>query len=198
MTRSQPYNLAQAVAELDRLSNNLQIPPPAREMAATIYRRALEHGLVRARSVSVVTAASLYVACRITRTPRTLREISDQSPVDKKHVSRCYGLMLQELNITIPKPDPQLMVPMIAAKVGVGERTQQRAVEILRQTAGHGATVSKHPMGLAAAALYMAGVMCNEKRPQEMIADAAGVTGVTVRVRYQDLRKMCRSKEAEA
>ncbi len=53
----------------------------------------------------------------------------------------------------------------------------------LRTTAG------KDPMGLAAAALYIACVMCDEKRTQKMIADAAGVTEVTIRNRYKGLKE---------
>ena len=182
-------NLAQAMAELDRLSDKLHIPPSIKEKSAIIYRKALDRGLVRGRSISAITAASLYAACRITQTPRTLREISRQSPIDKKDIARCYRLMLRELDIQMPKPDAQLRVPKIAAKVGVGERTQQQAVEILREAARLKTTAGKDPMGLAAAALYIACVMCDEKRTQKMIADAAGVTEVTIRNRYKGLKE---------
>jgi transcription initiation factor TFIIB len=88
----------------------------------------------------------------------------------------------------MPKPDAQLRVPKIAAKVGVGERTQQAAVEILRRAEKVRTTAGKDPMGLAAAALYIACVMNNEKRTQKLIADAAGVTEVTIRNRYKGLK----------
>ena len=182
-------NLAQAMAELDRLSDKLHIPPSIKENAAVIYRKALDRGLVRGRSISAITAASLYAACRMTQTPRTLREISDQSPIDKKDIARCYRLMLRELNIQMPKPEAQLRVPKIAAKVGVGEKTQQTAVDLLRRATELKTTAGKDPMGLAAAALYIACVMCDEKRTQKMIADAAGVTEVTIRNRYKGLKE---------
>ena len=182
-------NLAQAMAELDRLSDKLNIPPSLKEKAAVIYRKALDRGLVRGRSISAITAASLYAACRMTQTPRTLREISAQSPIDKKDIARCYRLMLRELEIQMPKPEAQLRVPKIAAKVGVGERTQQTAVELLRRATELKTTAGKDPMGLAAAALYIACVMCDEKRTQKMIADAAGVTEVTIRNRYKGLKE---------
>lgn len=186
---SMDRNLAQAMAELDRLSDKLHIPPSLKEKAAVIYRKALDRGLVRGRSISAITAASLYAACRMTQTPRTLREISDQSPIEKKDIARCYRLMLRELKIQMPKPDAQLRVPKIAAKVGVGEKTQQTAVDLLRRATELKTTAGKDPMGLAAAALYIACVMCDEKRTQKMIADAAGVTEVTIRNRYKGLKE---------
>ena len=187
---SSDRNLAQAMAELDRLCDKLKIMASIKERAAIIYRKALEQGLVRGRSISAITAASLYAACRVTQTPRTLREITSQSPIDKKDIARCYRLMLKDMNLQMPKPDAQTRIPKIAAKVGVGEKTQQIAINILRSAEKKRTTAGKDPMGLAAAALYIACVQNNEKRTQKNIADAAGVTEVTIRNRYKGLKEV--------
>jgi transcription initiation factor TFIIB len=181
-------NLAQARLELDRLSDKLHIPPNIKEKAVVIYRKALNQGLVRGRSISTIAAAALYAACRMTQTPRTLREITGVSSIDKRDISRYYRLMLRELSMQMPIPDARLGVSKIAAKVGVGEMTQRKAVEILRRAEKLKITAGKGPMGLAAAALYIACQMSNEKRTQKMIADAAGVTEVTIRNRYRGLK----------
>lgn len=138
-------NLAQAMAELDRLCDKLHISSNIKERAAVIYRKALDSGLVRGRSISAIAAASLYAACRITQTPRTLREITKQSTMDKKDIARCYRLILKDLNIQMPKPNAQLRVPKIAARVGVGEKTQQTAVDILRKAEKIRTTAEKTP-----------------------------------------------------
>ena len=182
-------NLAQAMAELDRLTDKLHIPPSIKEKAAIVYRKALDKGLVRGRSISAIAAASLYAACRLTQTPRTLREIARHSPIEKKDIARCYRLLLRELRLKMPVPEAELRVPKIAARVGVGEKTQQKAVEILREAERLKTTAGKDPMGLAAAALYIACVMNDEKRTQKMIADAAGITEVTIRNRYKGLKE---------
>jgi len=182
-------NLAQAMAELDRLTDKLHIPPSIKEKAAVIYRKALDKGLVRGRSISAIAAASLYAACRSSQTPRTLRELAVHSPIEKKDIARCYRLLLRELGLQMPIPAAQLRVPKIASKVNVGEKTQQKAVEILREAERLKTTAGKDPMGLAAAALYIACVMNDEKRTQKMIADAAGVTEVTIRNRYKGLKE---------
>jgi len=182
-------NLSQAMAELDRLTDKLHIPRSIKEKAAVIYRRALDKGLVRGRSISAIAAASLYAACRTSQTPRTLRELAVHSTIEKKDIARCYRLLLRELKMRMPIPAAQLRVPKIAAKVNVGERTQQAAVEILREAERLKATAGKDPMGLAAAALYIACVQNDEKRTQKMIADAAEVTEVTIRNRYKGLKE---------
>ncbi len=182
-------NLAQAMAELDRLSDKVYIPPPIKEKAAVIYRKALDKGLVRGRSIAAIAAASLYAACRITRTARTLREISEASLVEKKDVARCYRLLLRELDVQMPIADPLTYVSKIAEKTGISGRTQGNAIELLRRAKAKKAAAGKDPMGLAAAALYIACLQNDEKKTQKDIAEAAGVTEVTVRNRYKTLRK---------
>ena len=49
-------------------------------------------------------------------------------------------------------------------------------------------SAGKDPMGLAAAALYVACVMLGESKTQKDVAEAAGVTEVTIRNRYKGLK----------
>jgi len=182
-------NLAQAMAELDRLSDKVYIPPPIKEKAAVTYRKALDKGLVRGRSIAAIAAAALYAACRGTGTPRTLREIAEASLVDKKDVARCYRLLLRELDIHMPIADPLTYISKIAERTGISGKTQGIAIQILREARKKRAAAGKDPMGLAAASLYIACLKNNEKKTQKDIAEAAGVTEVTVRNRYKTLKK---------
>ena len=182
-------NLAQAMAELDRLSDKVYIPSRIKEKAAVIYRKGLDKGLVRGRSIAAIAAAALYAACRGSATPRTLREISEASLVDKKDVARCYRLLLRELDIHMPIADPLTYVSKIAERTGISGKTQGLAIAILRDARRKRASAGKDPMGLAAAALYIACLQNHEKKTQKDIAEAAGVTEVTVRNRYKTLKK---------
>jgi transcription initiation factor TFIIB len=186
---SSDRNLAQAMSELDRLSGKVSIPPPIKEKAAVVYRKALDKGLVRGRSIAAIAAASLYAACRGSGTPRTLSEIAEASLVDRKDVARCYRMLLQELDVHMPIADPLMYVSKIAEKNGVSGKTQGTAIQILRDARRKRFAAGKDPMGMAAAALYIACLQNNEKITQKDIADAAGVTEVTVRNRYKVLKK---------
>jgi len=181
-------NLAQSMTELDRLSDKTYIPRPVKEKAAVIYRKALNKNLVRGRSIVAIAAAALYAACRKSGTPRTLREISEASLVKKKDIARCYRLLLRELDIQMPVADPLTYISKIAEKTGISGKTQGLAIQILREVKKKRAAAGKDPMGLAAAALYIACLQNDEKKTQKAIAEAAGVTEVTVRNRYKSLK----------
>jgi len=182
-------NLAQAMTELDRLSDKISAPAAVKEKAALIYRKALDEGLVRGRSIAAIAAASLYASCRITGTPRNLREISRASLVKKKDVARCYRLLLRKLGIHMPIADPLIYITKIAQRSDVPGYVQALAVKILNKAKAKHVSAGKDPMGLAAAALYIACKQSGEKKTQKEIADAAGVTEVTVRNRFKNLKR---------
>ena len=167
-------NLAQAMTELDRLSSKVSAPSTVKEKAALIYRKALDEGLVRGRSIAAIAAASLYAACRITGTPRSLREISEASLVGKKDIARCYRLLLRKLTLHIPIADPIIYVTKIARRADISGQIQAEAVKILKEARRRHVSAGKDPMGLAAAALYIACKKLGEKKTQKEIADAAG------------------------
>jgi transcription initiation factor TFIIB len=185
-------NLAQAMTELDRLSDKVSAPAAVKEKAALIYRKALDEGLVRGRSIAAIAAASLYASCRITGTPRNLREISNASLVKKKDVARCYRLLLRKLDIRMPIADPLIYISKIAQRSDVPGYIQAEAVKILNEARSRRVSAGKDPMGLAAAALYIACKQSGEKKTQKEIADAAGVTEVTVRNRFKNLKRLLR------
>ncbi len=185
---SMERNLGQALAELDKIGDKLAISSSIKERAAYIYRKALERGLLRGRSISGIVAASLYAALRDTETPRTLKDIAASSNLRRKDIARDYRILLREMDLSMPVVDATRNVARVASKVGMSERTTRRALEIVRLTEEKEISAGKAPMGLAASSLYLAGLLEGEPKTQKQIAEAAGVTEVTVRNRYKGLR----------
>ena len=181
-------NFRQAFSELDRLKDKLAVGDAVIEKAAYIYRKALDKHLVRGRSISSLIAASLYAACRDTETPRTLKDVGHSSNIKRKDIARCYRLLLRELGLRMPVVDPIKCIARIASKAGLSEKTKREATKILKTAEEIKISAGKDPMGLAAAALYVACVTNGENKTQRDVAEAAGVTEVTIRNRYKGLK----------
>ncbi|MFX0064344.1 MAG: transcription initiation factor IIB [Candidatus Hermodarchaeota archaeon] len=184
---SMDRNLAFAMSELDRLASQLSIPRNVKETAAIIYRKAVEQRLVRGRSIEAMVAATVYASARIRRVPRTLDEIAEESRISKKELGRCYRLLLKDLKINIPQASPIDYLVRFATELRLSGVCQRRAADILRRAKGEGLTAGKDPTGLAAAAIYISGIVDGERRTQREIAEIAHVTEVTVRNRYKEL-----------
>jgi len=182
-------NLMQAMDELQRLADKLNISQSVKETAAIIYRKALDLDLVRGRSIQAMIAASLYASCRLTGTPKSLDEVSEVSLRDKKEISRCYRLIIRELGMSMPIHDPMGYLPIIADRANISGGTLGLAAKILKEAKKARIVMGKDPRGLAAAILYIACKLRNEKITQKQIAIAADVTEVTIRNRKRELLK---------
>jgi transcription initiation factor TFIIB len=192
-TRSQVHtpvdrNLIQAFNELTRLKDKLALSDAVIERAAYIYRKAIENKLVRGRSISAMMASALYAACRDTETPRTLKDISDASNIKRKDIARCYRVLYRELDLKMPVADPVHCVARISSRLGITEKTKRYAIKVLQISQDHEESAGKDPMGLAAAALYLACVKNGEEMTQRTIAEASNVTEVTIRNRSKSLK----------
>ena len=79
-------------------------------------------------------------------------------------------------------------VSRIASKAGLSKKTSRRALVILKRAEESGISAGKDPASFAAAALYVACILEGEDKTQKDVAEAAGVTEVTIRNGYKDLR----------
>ncbi len=180
-------NLKFALTELKRSSSFLNMPRIAEEEASMIYRKAAEKGLVRGRSMESVVAGALYAACRRHAVPRTLDEISSAFHLDKKEIGKTYRFISRQIGIRILPTSPLDYVFRFSSELNLSSKTTSKSVEILKKAIEHEITSGKGPMGIAAAALYVAALLCGEKKTQREVADVAGVTEVTIRNRYKEL-----------
>jgi len=181
-------NLRQALSELNKLKDKVAISANVLEKAAYLYRKALEKKLVRGRSISAMIAASLYAACRDTETPRTLKDIADAANVKRKDISRCYRLLHNELELKMPVVDSIQCIARISSKLKITEKTKRYAIKVLQDAQDRKESAGKDPMGLAATALYLSCVQNGVSITQRDLAEAAGVTEVTIRNRYKGLK----------
>ncbi|NQZ84219.1 MAG: hypothetical protein HRU03_00735 [Nanoarchaeales archaeon] len=180
-------NLKIALGELRRLSSFLNLPTSIEEEAGKIYTEAVQKNLVRGRSIESVVAGVVYAACRRQNIPRTLDEIAEASGIDKKEIGRSYRYITRELRIKILPSNPVDYISRFASVLKYGPETQSRAVEILSQALSLELTSGRGPIGIAAAALYIAGLLEGERRTQRDISDVSGVTEVTIRNRYKEI-----------
>jgi transcription initiation factor TFIIB len=170
-----------AMSELQRLCDVLHMPSSVQDMAAIIYRKTLNEGLVRGRSIGGMVAGALYAAVRFTKVPRTLKEIAEASQWNGKEIARSYSVIVRNLDMRMPIDDPTDYITKVAEKAKVSSDVEGLAINLLREAKRNYATTGKDPSGLAAAILYLSAKMLKTKVTQAQLAKAANVTEVTVR-----------------
>jgi transcription initiation factor TFIIB len=180
-------NLRLAMAELRRVASFLNLPSVVREESSRVYNFVLQRGLVRGRSMESVIAACIYAACRSYNIPRTLDEIAGASDVERKEIGRTYRFIVRKLKIKVTPSSPKDYISRFSSILHLSPKTQNEALKILKKADVSELTSGRGPAGVAAAALYVAALINDEKKTQREVADVAGITEVTIRNRYKEL-----------
>ena len=182
-------SLKQAFFQLDVLRDKLGLPEGIVEKTAYIYRKAQSRNLTRGRTVSGILAAAIYIACREMGAHRTLDDIATACNIKRKELSKDFRVLHTRLDLKIPPTDPMKCIAKVANKVKLSDKTKRKAVEIMSDVMKEEISAGKDPMGLAASVLYLSSIKNKDNVTQSNIAEAAGVTEVTVRSRTKELRK---------
>jgi transcription initiation factor TFIIB len=181
-------NLALAFNGLDVMKDKLGLSDAAVEKTAYIYRKAQARGLVRGKSITAFLTAAVYASCREMEIPWTLKDIAAASNINRKDIARNYRMLLFELELKIPNADPMKCIAKVANKANLTENTKRQAISIMKEVIEKQISAGKKPMGLAATVLYLSSLKTGEDTTQNQMADAAGVTEVTVRNLLRELK----------
>ena len=119
---------------------------------------------------------------------RTLNDIASLTNLRRKELARTFRLLLLELDLKVPVVDPMKCIAKVANKTKLSEKTKRQAMDIMISVTKRGISAGKDPMGLAGSVLYMSCKNSGEPVTQMDIANAAGVTEVTIRNRFRDLK----------
>jgi len=180
-------NLAFALSELSKMSSALNLPRNILETASVIYRKAVNLQLIRGRSIQGVTSAAIYMACRQCGVARTLDDVAQVSLVGRKEIGRSYRFMIRELNAFVPPSAASQYISRFSNQLGLVGNAETIAIRILAIAKSLRLTSGRGPLGIAAAATYIASTLVNDRRTQRELAEQANVTEVTIRNRYKEL-----------
>jgi transcription initiation factor TFIIB len=183
-------NLQAAFMHLYTVKGTLGLPDSVIEKIAYLYRKILEKGLIRGRTIKGAIAVATYIACREMEIPRTLKEIADISNLKEREIARVYRKVMFELDLKIPQDDPIKKIIRIANTCRTSEKAKRYAMKMMVEIIKKGISAGKNPMGLAGAVLYISCKNHNESITQRKIAEAAGVTEVTIRHDLDSIMKM--------
>ncbi|AXG06341.1 transcription initiation factor IIB family protein [Haloplanus rubicundus] len=183
-------NLAHGLSDVRRMSGVLDLPRSLRDRACQIFRIAAGDGLLLGRSIEAMTAASVYAACRCAGLPRALEEVTAVATVSHDRVQNAYTVLNRELRLPAMTVGPAEYIPRLASELDISPTIRRRAVDLACVLVAAGAISGCKPAGIAAACLYQAGLEQRERVTQRVLADAAGITPVTLRTRWKHLQAL--------
>ncbi len=183
-------NLKIVIDLLHRIKDKLSLTSVSIEDSLLYYKKALEKGLIKGRSIKEMIVACVYVVCKGSNIPRTLSEISQIVEADEIFAARCYRILMRELKISHLEFKPSIFIRKIADEANIGERAVRESIDMLLAIQNESIFSGKNSLSIAAAILY---IMCRrhgQKISQARIASAANINIMTLRKRLSEVRNV--------
>ena len=174
--------------EVRRLIGQLGLPEALQERACVLFESAQNEDLLQGRCIEGFAAAAVYVVCRTASVSRTLDEIGAAASATRDELTVAYDALNRELGIPTGPIAPTEYLARFASKLGLPSAVERTARELATDAEESGLAVGRDPSGVAAACLYTAAEEHDHDVTQAEAGDVAGVSAVTVRNTYHDLR----------
>ena len=182
--RNQVYGFT----EIRRLTGRLELPESLQERACVLFESAQTEDLLRGRSIEGFAAAAVYAVCRTASVSRTVEEGTDEATATRAELQAAYDAMNRALGLPTGPIDPAEYLARYASKLDVPDEIERRARELAERARETGLSVGRNPSGVAAACIYTAAREAAYELTQAEVSDVAGVSAVTIRSSYQELR----------
>ena len=186
MTHSDNYT--RTITFINKTSSKLVLSKEEVNCAISILKKASIAGILQGRSTEALSAAVVYAVCRSKQIPRSLSEIARAAGVTVSALSQCYRSIISELKLEISIPNVAKYIERICWKLNLNDDFKMKSLELLNHAIKQNITAGKDPWGIAAAILYVTGMMTDNQVSQKDLARAADVSEVTVRNRYKELK----------
>ena len=181
-------NLKIVIDLLNRIKDKLSLTSVCIEDALLYYKKALDKGLIKGRSIREVVVACVYIVCKNSSIPRTLTEISQIVEADEIFAARCYRLLMRELKIGHVQFKPTIFIRKIADEADINERATRESIDMLLAIQNESTFTGKNTLSVAAAILYLTCKRHGQKISQARIAYAANINIMTLRKRLSEVR----------
>ncbi|PSQ42267.1 transcription initiation factor IIB [Halobacteriales archaeon QS_9_68_42] len=182
--RNQVYGFT----EIRRLTGQLELPDSLRERACVLFESAQNENLLQGRSIEGFAAAAVYAVCRTASVARTRDEVVAVAAATDAELDAAYDAMNRTLGLPTGPIDPEEYLARFASRLDAPKKTERLARELAERATDSGLVAGRNPSGVAAACLYTAARETGVDLTQAEVSNVAGVSAVTVRNSYRELR----------
>lgn len=186
ITNATEEQLAAAFETIEDFADQLPLPADIREAAAQVYGSAFNAELTDGRATESMVAACVRAGSIQADKPIPTRRLTGLKPVSDGTFRSCYRDLQEEIDLPAGGVSPEAYLWFFDQAMSVSKSPIDRTREELQSISGANTLIGKDPVGIAAAALYRAG----ETITQQTVAEVAGVSTETIRLRAADIREV--------
>ncbi|MHA1728276.1 MAG: TFIIB-type zinc ribbon-containing protein [Promethearchaeota archaeon] len=147
-----------ASKELKRVISVLKLPETVYESANVLYTKVLKKNAIQGRGIYAMSAACIYIVCRLQKIPIFFSEVIKTSRVSQKNIRACYNFLMENFNLNLPIIHPKQFIPKLISTLGFNQEVEIFSNKILNKILEKNATEIRinNPKNLAIISIFFA------------------------------------------
>ncbi|MCY0868054.1 MAG: transcription initiation factor IIB family protein [Desulfurococcus sp.] len=182
--------LKRALQELNEYLRILDPPIAIRETAARLIHETVRGRNYKEKTIRRIVLAAIYLSYKIHKQPRSPKLFSQELGISESDLwdgVRMIREATSSVKLGSEHYDPRHYVGFITRRLNMPPVVEALANLIVTSVEEHGFISGKNPASLAAASVYLAGILSNNKRNQTEVAEKVGLTDVAIRNTYDSI-----------
>lgn len=169
-------NLINALSRMETVADAVGFSDDRTLRAGEVIAEAWQTNFMHGRSQERTIGAVVYAVSREVDTALPPAMIAKEMTVDKAEIKQTYQTLTRELELDIGPPVPSEFVVAISAELKLPSSVKSSATDLLQQQDLSGG----NPIGIAAAAVYVASDQTTTNLTLKQLGDVVGLTKETI------------------
>ncbi len=184
------------INKVNEYINKLNLSEDIKDLTLWIIYNYFNKLKSKQRKLKGIVAAALYISLRIRDIPKPLDVICKELNLKKRDLIKAYKRIRTTLNLKVAPLQPEKYIKSFGRELNLSKDCINLALKIVKKVKETKGAYNSEPRGVAAAALYYASELMGETREKKEIADIASITELTVRKKYNEIKRVLDSKFA--
>jgi transcription initiation factor TFIIB len=179
--------LKDAFRRIDHMAEKIDLPDKYRGRAKEIYKQLLEAKALKGKDQDTMTAACLYVGCRLENVARSLKEFAVVSQKSKTDIGKYLKIIQKKLKLSMDTVNASNYMTRFCSNLEIPTWVETGAGDVAKKATEMGVVAGKSPDTVAAAAIFLVCSLSDYKKSMKDISEVTGVTETTIRNCLKDL-----------
>jgi transcription initiation factor TFIIB len=180
-------DLMQSFRDISIMADRIGLPRVVGDRAKQLYKKVFDLDTAKGKPNGAIIAACLFLACRQEKVPRTFKEMTALTRVDKKILARCVKMIMPLLEDPMQMASTEDYLSRFCSNLDLPISVRNSAEDVVRKASELGILAGRSPLSIASAAIYMVSQLSDWPKSEAEISPVAGVTDATIRLAYRDL-----------
>ncbi|KAL7671915.1 hypothetical protein ACOME3_006817 [Neoechinorhynchus agilis] len=173
--------------EVQNLAALLKIPNSIIEKAEYLIKHVGENKGLNGRGQNTLICSCIYIACRQAGEARTLKEICAVAKASKRDVGRCYKQIMASMKQTLTLVNYEEYLPRYCSLLNLSLEIRLLAIHFSKRSVQLNIVGGRSPQTVAAACIYLATRVYDQRIPVAQICDVVLVSPSTVCLTFKSL-----------